>query len=44
VGRLQAEGLIHTSPGQRPGFECDLDPVQANGLLHIYESRFQRWK
>jgi hypothetical protein len=42
---LQANGLPHTSPGQRPGSACDLFYLQANGLLHLLdESRFQRWK
>ena len=31
---LQANGLFHTSPGQRPGFTDVFDPAQANGLLH----------
>jgi len=36
--RLQAEGLIHTSPGQRPGFPCRVSRLQANGLLHKLSS------
>ena len=34
-GRMQAEGLNHISPGQRPGVTCPLIGLQANGLLHF---------
>jgi len=30
----QAKGLIHTSPGQRPGFPCGFVLLQAIGLRH----------
>ena len=38
-GCLQANGLLHTSPGQRPGCACDLFWPQANGLAHPPMSR-----
>jgi hypothetical protein len=31
---LQTEGLIHTSPGQRPGIIARAFPVQAEGMVH----------
>ena len=34
VRRSQAKGLVHTSPGQRPGFPCGFVLLQANGLPH----------
>jgi hypothetical protein len=31
---VQAKGLIHTTPGQRPGLRCLFIALQANGLPH----------
>jgi hypothetical protein len=39
---LQATGLPHTSPGQRPGFNVPFFLLQANGLLHKGLKEFVR--
>jgi hypothetical protein len=38
--KSQAEGLFHTSPGQRPGIIRNRSLLQAKGLRHRIPARF----